>query len=181
MTLRQSDPRWGHVALGKSTLSRVGCLVTCLCESAQTFGTDAIVTPDVLVSRGVTAKAFVGASAILDKLATCAGLAAPRDRRVYGAGTADAPLRAAIMLAFSKHEHAILHVNHDADPEGDHFVLGLKLDPITGEIVYADPALGSLGRMNLFSLSCPAQWAGKTYKVVDVAPVYPLAKNGSAA
>lgn len=149
--LRQGDPRWSAFKLGTgtSTIGASGCLITCLCEAARRFGTDPVLDPGELNRRGKLANAFRGSSAIIPTLAPCAGLEAPRAWRVMNAD-GDGALRAAIVGALESDRLAILHVNHDADEAGDHFVLGLKLE---GDVVrFADPSSGLEGRINLVTL-----------------------------
>jgi len=177
---RQADPAWGALEIappkdGKPrNLARVGCLVTAIADLAARAG-DATITPATLLAKTKAkgANVFYGASAILPLLAKAAGLEAPSERRVYRAN-GDHVLRAAYREAIEAGDFAILHVDHDQNDSGNHFVGGVSLigDPTDEEwIVYSDPAVGKEHLLPFSTLTAAALWGGKRFRLVSVAPV----------
>lgn len=178
---RQADPRWGACEIAPvqpgarpANLARKGCLITSVAEVSRRYG-DLALDPPTVLQRGKKAGAFYGANAVLPVLADAAGLKAPREERVFAANGIDEMrrvLRAALVNGF-----AVLHVDHDAQGAGDHFVVAVRIesDSDGGHVVYSDPATGKEARLSLSTLEGRAGWpvaAPKTYRVVSVAPIY---------
>ncbi len=162
------------VGVGRSTMHQAGCLVCCVAEAAVRQGTAPTMDPPTLNALGVTASAFVGSNAVVPLLAPCAGLQAPRDRRAVRAN-GDDEIRKAIRRALGEGWGVILHVNHDDDPDGDHFLYGFAFAPSAGQelVSYADPATGKEGTISLDTLEGAATWGRSTYRVVGAVPIGP--------
>lgn len=182
MGYRQADPAWRTVEImldpkQRYTLGRVGCLVTSLAEARRRQGDDAC-TPVELLRRGLTARAFSGPNAHLERLAACAGLDAPAKERVFQSVGGAAALRETLARSLAPPDKlAVLHVTRLRAPgappaRGVHFVLGVAL---TGDVItYADPATGAEHALSLATLEGPAGWGlarGPIFRVVSVAPV----------
>ena len=77
---------------------------------------------------------------------------------------------------------AILHVDHDSDRGGDeaadHFVLARRIEG--DRVIYADPATGEEGSLDLRTLSGSAMWGSRTraYQVRSVRPLGRVAVSG---
>lgn len=175
---RQADPQWGHeeiaaVPTGKKpkNLRRVGCLVTAVAEALRRSGDPS--TPADVLARGKKAGAFIGADAILPRLAEANGLAAPREERVYYANGIDALRRALRGAVADAGQFAILWVDHDlvADGRGNHFVLAYGIDTERDVVHYADPATGHEHELSLSALEGTCPWKASTYRVLSVAPI----------
>lgn len=179
MTLRQNDQRWGSIMLGDgpSTIGRSGCLLVCVVEAARYFGTRPDLLPPHLNEAARQAGAFVGDKLIVGKAAELVGLDAPADKRMT---VADGPLADALLGVLGK-GCAVVHVDHDGqradgDPEGDHFLLAVKVvhaDGAPPHVECCDPATGVLVWLSLPDLEATARWGKvvKRYRAVSVRPI----------
>ena len=175
MNFKQDNPLWKSdlVGVGKSTFHAAGCLVCAVAEAAARCGTEPGIDPRALNTRGVKAGAFVGSSAVIPLLAPCAGLQAPRDRRVIAAN-GDEELQRAIRQALADGWCALLHVNHGRpDGHGQHFVTAFASSAVDSAIWYADPATGKDGKIDFRSLTGPASWGFSRFRVVGAVPIGP--------
>jgi hypothetical protein len=175
--IRQADPRWSkdRVGDGAGTFAAVGCLVCCIQQAAMDLVDGALSDdPRIANMRGKEAEAFVGSSAIIEKLAAANGMhCTPRL-------TGDViVLRAHIIAALITGKKVLLHVDYDSsspkgDEQGDHWILGRtyvtpSLSDTTGEIICADPATGREARITTATLRGESGWRdGRDYVVTGV-------------
>lgn len=165
MSLRQGDPQWSKHKLGTSTIGRVGCLATVYAQAMRTLGIDDEATPVDVVERGV----FRGAAMLQLDTATRLGIVADD---VTHAADVHRSMVAVLAKAMTANSVVVMHVDHDSakpdgDPEGDHFVLGLRIEDTF--VYFADPATGNEERMNLNSLT--ANVSSKRYQLRSVRPL----------
>ena len=167
--LRQADPAWSKKKLGSSTIGRVGCLATVYAQAARALGVDDDCTPVDVVERGV----FRGAAMLQADTAKRMGLVADDVTR---ADDVHRRMRDVLTAALAVGDVVVMHVDHDSskpdgDPEGDHFVLALRIEGDV--IVFADPATGDEERMDLRMLSCSVMWGtrARRYELRSVRPL----------
>jgi len=173
----------GRLKLPGSTLTVAGygCLLCCWVQALRDLEVDPSATPASVIAatKDLTGQArvwFAGLP-VQPQLGKAFGLTAgevvrcpPQPAQVMRQTIADA---LAVGLV-------ILHVDHDStrggDLEGDHFVLGRRLEG--DRIVYADPATGEEGSLDLRTLSGAAVWPSGTraYQVRSARPVAHLPK-----
>lgn len=168
MSLAQNDRRWGSIVLGNgpSSIGRSGCLLVCLTEAARRLAG----RPDLLpphaneICRQVGA--FFGASLVVPEAARALGLEV--DEKVTAEGDLADAVERALELGC-----AIVHVDHDADPEGDHFLLATSFAGEPRHVECLDPATGVPVWLSWPDLKATTRW-GKTvkqYRAISVRPI----------
>lgn len=163
--LRQSNPLWSKLALGPSTIGKVGCLATVYAQALIALGINAAATPVDVVGKG----SFIRAAMVQQATARLLGLVADD---VTHHDDVHRKMVDVLRSAIAEGAVVVMHVDHDSakpdgDPEGDHFVLGLRIE---GDVVvFADPATGSEERMSLSTLT--AAVSSKRYQLRSVRPL----------
>ncbi len=171
--LRQTDPQWRDEQLGRGggTVGREGCLVTAIAQAARALGAEDEITPGELNMRGIEADAFAGSSAIIHRLALCAGIVAPRALRVE----ADKGVAAMADMLRSRLDAGwvcLLRVDRAAGPaERHHWVLALAIQG--DRTLCADPAIGRACYINPTTMAGESDWPSgvKPYEVDAVVPI----------
>ena len=169
--LRQADPRWTKLKVGRSrsTMGAVGCLVTCYAQAMRELGVDLDADPRTVLARGV----FSGAAMWQQDTAKSLGLVADDVTRVTDVHRV---MRTVLTQTLGKGDLVVMHVDHDStkvkgDVDGDHFVLGLRIED--ADVIFADPATGRLERLDSRMLTCPVMW-GTVVRPYQVRSVRPL-------
>ena len=182
MTLWQADPRWSTLMLGHgpARIGRAGCLLTILTEAARILaGRHGLLPPHANEQLRQTPGAFVAAgtdirgdSLVVEVAARALGMESPQSERVDGDNEA---LREAIEAALLR-GLAILHVNHDDDISGDHFILANGRGE-GGTVEALDPALARTVVLSWPELTADVHWNKKPkhYTVVAVRPIRTVA------
>jgi hypothetical protein len=167
----QGGGDWGAQLLGDSstTIAKAGCLLTLFTMASNALrGTN--YTPGQVNAKLRAAGAFdavAKANLWPDRAAAALGLRfGPRlsqDDRVKPTAAA---IRALVDETLRKGGLAVLHVDHNGDGRGDHFVLinGRRAD---GSYTAADPAPGAIVPLSS-SLSGPVQWGSATKNYTPV-------------
>jgi hypothetical protein len=172
--LKQKDPLWAKVKLGKTTLTvgAAGCLATCYAQALRALGIDETATPATVVAACVTANGFLRAGIVQPVLSKALGIHA--DDVVTAVQTAQV-MRAVIVKGLERGV-VILHVDHDhdragGDDDGDHFVLATRIEG--DRIYYCDPATGSECWLDLRTMSGMAEWGDprRRYEVRSARPL----------
>lgn len=179
MTLWQNDKRWGSLRLGdgQSTIGHAGCLLTLLCEAASRQAGRTGITPPHANEALRKAGAFSGSNLIVELAARALGMESPAEEKVKGL-PGDDKLQIALSGALSR-GMAIVHVDHDGDGVGNHFILAISMSAMGAKHMYVectDSALAKTVRLSWPGLSAQVEWAGvpKTYRAVSVRPLRPL-------
>lgn len=140
--LRQADPRWGSKLLGQSTsttIARAGCLLTTLTMAHNAFY-KASLTPDAANERILRAGGFQGPNLLQgsNKPAQALGMVTPPEAKKLK-GVDYAALAQTVTEVLSRGGIPVIHVTHDGDLTGDHFLMITKRNP-DGSFTAVDPA-----------------------------------------
>jgi len=175
--LSQSDPRWGDDRTGGNVRKRtggknraIGCLATAWAQVLRDDGVDPEATPTsiALATLDLTPPAGVGSLMVQPVFARHWGYDA--EELIRGETQGAKLMRDMLALALQEGHSAILHVDHDAsapggDEEADHFVKARRI--VGADVVYADPATGDEGALQMRTLTGTALW-GERVKVYQV-------------
>ena len=169
--LYQADSRWGSIVLGDgpSTIGKSGCLLVCLVEAARYLGTRPDMLPPHLNEACRQRGCFFGASLVVRDAAPLVGLVSPDAEKV----TSNLADQVVGMLGGGL---AVLHVDHDDDPQGDHFLLAVKVAQREGmppHVECYDPATGVPVWLSLPDLEATARWGKvvKRYRTLSARPI----------
>jgi hypothetical protein len=149
--LRQTDPRWKDKLLGFSksaTIGGQGCLLTAMTMMHNAaYGSG--LTPAAANNLIVQAKGFLAGSADIIHSTAAKALRFITDEKKVLKGASHSSLAAFAAAALAQKGFAIVHVTHDADAAGDHFIVVTKKLPNGFEAL--DPGFGT-GKVTLDNL-----------------------------
>lgn len=186
--LNQGDGRWSHTPLGKSsefTLGGAGCMVTSMTMAVNALTHDTL-TPDIAqaAALGYDSNSFSGAGLNLPIAADALDCYAPESERLhdYQHASLDA-LRSRLDSALGKRGGALAHITKDSpspptappnfQSDGQHFILIYKRSG--ADYLAADPATGTVIKINRQTLQGRNPGWNKSYLVLGVAPIYKAA------
>lgn len=174
--LYQSDTHWTGLPLGDgpSTIGKKGCLLVALTMAARETGVRPSLLPPHANLFCLEAGAFEGDALIIHKAAAALDLEAPLFERVV-APIGSGALIDAVSNALTAGDLAILHVDHEGDDDGDHFILAYAIkgdrvlcyDPAVGRVSLTWPGLESAGEV---------VWGPKDFRRYRVTAVRPIRK-----
>lgn len=168
---KQSDPRWATLKLGRSKVSigRSGCLLTVYAEISRMLELDVNQepTPITLNKVAIAQNCFIGAGLVQSKLAHALGL------DLGDLVTGDDAIRKELTTVRTSDTVYVVHVDHGGSAAGDHFVTGFLVavdekDASRNHMLCADPATGGVVTLSLSSLTGPALWGNKTYRIRSI-------------
>jgi hypothetical protein len=176
---RQADRAWSAIRLGESrssTIGRSGCLLTIYAQCLVDFDIDKTMTPALLQKRALEAhivrtekqKIFIGANIIQPRLAEFCGLTLGD---LVRPPQPKSDVYRAIVTGLHFFGRVIVNVDHDEDKDGDHFILGRRIE--NNELVCADPATGAEERIDLTTFEGSARWGDevKSYRLYSARPI----------
>lgn len=151
--------------LGSSTttIRKSGCLLTVYAELQRQLGVNSEATPATTNAIACKAKAYIGAGLVQATLARALGL-------TLGEIVIDVA-HVQKTLRDPQRYPMVVHVDHNGDHGGDHFLAALEYDPTEDTATCADPATGRPVSLSAKTLRGQANWGGKKYAIVSVRPV----------
>jgi len=170
--LWQGGAAWGSrkLGFGESTIGKAGCLLTLFTMASNSLlGTS--YTPDVVNEMLKRAQAFTGSNIFPDRAAAALGLVL--GERVYSAADA----RRVVDAALERGGLAVVHVDHNGDGKGDHFILVNGRG--AGGYTAADPAPAKIVQLSS-SLAGVVKWGSVSKNYVPVGAFALLTKKGTA-
>ncbi len=164
--LIQNDKDWGpnQLGFGKSTIGRGGCLITALTMAANAILGRALSPVDVnQIGRNVGA--FAPNSSDVDPAALARALGMKITERIRNTPSDVAGMIRVVDEALKAGGLAVVHVDHEGDQDGDHFVLVngrtssgyTAVDPVSGKTIPLTSGLRG-----------PSKWGGTTKNYVPM-------------
>lgn len=175
--LWQNAEPWGPMMLGDgpSSIGHGGCMLTLLTEAARRIGGRPTLLPHHTNEIAKKADAFKGDNLDVERAARALGLECPYAERIENPMGMVSPAKLDADIAkMLDRGFCIIHVDHDGDKKGDHFIMATGSSGSNFDC--ADPALARSVFLLRPILTAAVRWGKKekTYRVQSIRPIRAL-------